>query len=101
MKVYYLRLPKDEQKKIKSNFYQTEKGKRLVKYSNISFVMCILLIIYSIYLSIDTYINHKTPLYYYYSILLIIIAIILIISIRNTRIKAINNSITIDKKKKK
>ena len=93
MKIKYYRLSKEERKEYRDKYYATSKGKILKKNTAISYVTSILLLIYSIYSYIDTYINHLSKWYYAYNTLLLVISIIMIISIHNLRIRAINNYI--------
>ena len=91
MKIKYLRLSKEEKKEVRDKFYKTPKGKRLKKYTNMSLIFNFLLLIYAIYFIIDTYINKGHRFYYIYGFLFVALSIIMIISIRNIRIKMINN----------
>ncbi len=99
MKVKYLRLSKDEQKKVQEKFYSTEEGRLVKKYTRISLIMGLSLIGFAVYFSLDAYFNHLSKLYYLYSAILVVIAFIFIFAVRNLRVTKLNN--TIIKKKKK
>ena len=93
MKIKYYRLSKEERKEYKDKFYKTKAGKKLKKYSTISYVADILLIILGIYYIIDTYINKTNKLFYYYGALVIVLGLILTISVYKLRVNKINDFI--------
>ena len=93
MKIKYYRLSKEERKEYRNKFFKTKNGKRVNKYSIISYVCSILLLLLGIYYILDTYFNKANKLYYYYAALIIVISIIMIVSIHKLRINKINDYI--------
>lgn len=93
MKIKYYRLSKEERKEYRNKFYSTTKGKNIRKFTSISYVMDILLLITGVYYILDTYFNKGNKLYYYYAALIIVIAIIMFVSVHKLRINKINDYI--------
>ena len=93
MKIKYYRLSKEERKQYRDKFYATKKGKTFKKYTGYSYLMCILLVAFSIYYVIDAYINKLSKWYYIYASILLIISIIMALSVRKVRVTKINDYI--------
>ncbi len=100
MKKYkYQRLNKDEKKDAKIKFYQTKQGMFLKKKFNRILVYSIILILFGIYLLIDTFINSKTYNQYIYGAIIIIFGISFLVLRCYIQMRKINEFIT--KKPKK
>lgn len=98
MKVKYLRLSKEERKKVNNKYFNTEKGKYIKKKIQISFICGVLCIMYGIYLLIDSILNKITFLNMFYSISIIVFGIILVFATHIIKIKKLNNYVVKNKK---
>lgn len=98
MKVKYLRLSKEERKKVNNKYFNTEKGKYIKKKLQISFICGVLCIMYGIYLLIDSILSKITFLNMFYSISIIVFGIILVIATHIIKIKKLNNYVVKNKK---
>lgn len=98
MKIKYLRLSKEERKKINIKYFNTEKGKYIKKNLQNSLICGILCIFYGIYMLIDSILNKITFLNMFYSISIIVFGIILVIVTHIIKIKKLNNYVVKNKK---
>ena len=91
MKIKYLRLTKEQRKKVKETYYNTPKGKALKSKLRLVLVSIIGLIICAIAILIDAIINKGSTWDYIYAACLGLIAICFIVVSYNLRIKRLNN----------
>lgn len=95
MKKYkYQRLNKNEKKEAKTKFYQTEQGIFLKKKFNRILIYSIILILFGIYILIDTFINNKTYAQYIYGAIIIIFGISFLVLRCYVQMRKINEFIT-------
>lgn len=95
MKKYkYQRLTKEEKKDAKEKFYQTELGINLKQKFKRILIYSIALIIFGIFLIINTYIKKDSNINYIYASLLIIFGIFFLIARRYVIIIKVNDFIT-------
>ncbi|MBE6155693.1 MAG: hypothetical protein E7164_02945 [Firmicutes bacterium] len=90
MKVKYLRLNKEERKKAKNNFYQTDTGKYVRKQLFYATICSILCVVASIYLIYDAFANNLSLMEKIYSICILIIGFFLLVARRKIFIKKVN-----------
>ena len=93
MRIKYYRLSKDERRKYRNKVYSSSKGKRLVKYTNITITISLMLFVIGIYYIFDNAFNNNNYLYYIYAAMIILVSIIMMISAYRLRIKTINDYI--------
>ena len=94
MKKYkYQTLTKEEKRKAKNDFYQTDNGKNLKKRFDRLFLYSILLTMFAIYIVISAIINDDAFYNYIYGISLFVMAIIFLIGRYKIYLENINNFI--------
>ena len=94
MKKYnYQTLTKEEKRKAKNDFYQTDNGKNLKKRFDRLFLYSILLTMFAIYIVISAIINDDEFYNYIYGISLFVMAIIFLIGRYKIYLENINNFI--------
>lgn len=99
MKKYkYQRLTKEEKKKTKSEFYETEYGKSLKQKFKRILIYSIILILFGIYLLIEACIKKNSYAEYIYSSIIIIFGIFFIISKFRIEMIKVNDYLTKQKK---
>lgn len=98
MKVKYLRLSKEERKKIKKEFYETNLGMYVKKKLTSALICSIFCLIMALYLIIDAFVRDLSLMEKVYGFFILIVGIILIITYRKISVKKINEYLT--KKKK-
>lgn len=98
MKIKYLRLSKEERKKIKKEYFASPKGKALKSKLRMVNISALGLFLCSIFITIQTFINKTSYWNYIYSSCLVIIAIAFLVISYNLRLKRINNYV-IEKRK--
>lgn len=99
MKKYkYQRLTKEEKKKAREEFYETEYGKSLKQRFNRIIIYSIVLILFGIYLLIEACIKKDSYAEYIYSSIIIIFGISFMISKFRIEMVKVNDYITKPKK---
>lgn len=99
MKKYkYQRLTKEEKKKAKSDFYETEYGKSLKQRFKRILIYSTILILFGIYLLIEACIKKDSYAEYIYSSIIIIFGIFFMISKFRIEMIKVNDYLTKSKK---
>ena len=99
MKVKYLRLSKEERKKYRDEFYQTDEGKKVKKNLRQSLICNILCLLISIYLIYDAFFKSISLMNKIYGISLFVLCIIGLFVYRKVYVRRVNQYVT--KKNKK
>ncbi|MBQ6840765.1 MAG: hypothetical protein IJO63_01455 [Bacilli bacterium] len=90
MKVKYLRLSKEERKKVKEKYYQTETGKYVKKKLISSLICAIGCLLFSAYLITDAFINNLSTFEKVYGFMILIVGMFLLIAYRKIYVRKIN-----------
>ena len=98
MKIKYLRMSKEEQKKARQKYFATETGKYVNKKLKAALTCAILLLLISIYNIYDAFFITKSLFDQVYAIFILLIGFTLIIVYHKIMIKKINQYVTRNKK---
>lgn len=99
MKIKYLRLTKEERKKVRELYYATPKGKalksklRLVLFSSLGLLLCF------IYLITDALMHSGSTWDYAYAICILVFAIFFLVAYFKLRLKRLNDYVVNNKLK--
>ena len=91
MKNKYQRMSKDEKKKLKQKFIQTEYGKNLLHRLNRLLIIGLIGIVFAIFEFVISFLNKDDIFDFISAVLLLVISIIFIISSIKTKTKQLNN----------
>ncbi|MDE6284136.1 MAG: hypothetical protein K2M17_00095 [Bacilli bacterium] len=97
LKNKYQRLSKEEKKKAREDFFTTDLGKSLKFRFNRLLVVSVLLMLYSAYIIIDTFLNNGSLFGYSAGILVFIFALVFLIGRHKLIIEKTNNYLIIKK----
>ena len=91
MKIKYLRLSKDEKKKINKEFLETNKGKNINKNLRNARICAILCFVYSIYLIIEYFVKKTTIFDIISAVVIVLFGIFSIIYAHKIFVKSVND----------
>jgi len=97
MKVKYLRLNREERKKAKQKYYQTQNGAYVKKKLKSALICSILCIIGSVYLIIDAFLNDLTIIEKIYGFVVLAFGVALLFIHRKIFVKKINEYVVKNK----
>ena len=98
MKIKYLRLSKNERKKVKNEFYSTNKGSIIRKNLNNARICAILCLIYATYILIEHFIKDNSVSNIVLSITVFIFGIGMLIYAHKIYLKSVNEYVVKNKK---